>query len=285
MAVDLLHQHLFVAELGNNSVGIIDLKTSKVLRRITGLREPQGVGYVPLTDMLYVANAGDGSVRLFQGTDFKETGRIELGDDADNVRVDPSARRAFVGYGKGALAVIDTERNVKIADIALDGHPESFRLESGGSRIFVNVPDARAVEVVDRDTGKMLAKWGTGALRGNFAMALDDASRQVIVVFRNPATLVAFSMRDGENVTSASTCGDVDDVFADAQRHRIYVSCGEGFLDVFEPQEAAYRRIGHIPTVSGARTSLYVPELDRLFLAVRASSGQPAEIWVYRPSP
>ena len=116
-------------------------------------------------------------------------------------------------------------------------------------------------------------------------MALDDESRQVIVVFRNPATLAAFSMSDGETVASASTCEDADDVFVDAKRHRVYVSCGEGFLDVFEPQEATYRRIGHIPTASGARTSLYVPELDRLFLAVRASSRQPAEIWVYRPSP
>jgi DNA-binding beta-propeller fold protein YncE len=285
MAVDLARQHLFVAELGNNSVGIVDLKTPKVLGRITGLKEPQGVGYVSSNDTLYVANAGDGSVRLFRGADFRETGRIELGKDADNIRVDAASRRAFVGYGRGALAVIDTESNRKIADMALGGHPESFRLEGGGSRIFVNVPDAHAIEVVDRNDGRTLAKWSTGAWGANFPMTLDDASRQVIVVFRNPATLAAFSMADGRVVTSTSTCGDADDVFADAKRNRIYVSCGDGFLDVFEPHEAAYRRIGHVPTASGARTSLYVPELDRLFLAVRAGAQQPAELWVYRPSP
>jgi hypothetical protein len=32
-----------VAELGNNSVSIVDLKEKKVLHRITGLNEPQGV--------------------------------------------------------------------------------------------------------------------------------------------------------------------------------------------------------------------------------------------------
>jgi DNA-binding beta-propeller fold protein YncE len=285
MAVDLSRLHLFVAELGNNSVGIVDLKTPKVLGRITGLKEPQGVGHVLSNDTLYVANAGDGSVRLFRGADFQETGRIELGEDADNIRVDAAGRRVFVGYGKGALAVIDAESNRKVADVAIDGHPESFRLESGGSRIFVNVPDARAVEVVDRDDGKTLAKWSTGAWGGNFPMTLDEASRQVIVVFRHPATLAAFSMADGVIVASISTCGDADDGFADAKRHRIYVSCGNGFLDVFEAHEAAYRRIGHIPTASGARTLLYVPELDRLFLAVRAGAQQPAELWVYRPSP
>ena len=36
--------------------------------------------------------------------------------------------------------------------------------------------------------------------------------------------------------------------------------------------ETGYRHLARVPTVSGARTSLFVPELDRLFLAVRARS-------------
>src|SRR5262249_53733531 len=147
------------------------------------------------------------------------------------------------------------------------------------------VPGAHEIEVVDRNDGNTLAKWSTGALRGNFPMTLDDAARQVIVVFRHPPTLAGFSMTDGTIVANASSCGDADDVFADATRHRLYVSCGDGFLDVFEPQGTAYRRIGHIKTAFGARTSLYVPELDRLFLAVPSNPLQPAALWVYRPSP
>jgi hypothetical protein len=81
----------------------------------------------------------------------------------------------------------------------------------------------------------------------------------------------------------AETCGDADDVFVDAKRHRVYVSCGEGMVDVFDQTEAGYRRLAQIPTVSGARTSLFVPDLDRLFVAVRARSGEPAAIWVFRP--
>lgn len=285
MAVDLDRQRLFVAELGNDSVGIIDLPASKVSGRLRGLKDPQGVGYVPSTDSLYVANAGDGSVRLFQGQDLKKTGRIELGDDADNVRVDSADNRVIVGYGKGALAIIDTTDNRKVAEIGLDGHPESFRLESGGSRIFVNVPDAHAIEVADRPSGKVIARWPTGRSSANFSMALDEASQQVLVVFRNPAMLTAYSMQDRVPVASARTCGDSDDVFVDAKRHRVYVSCGEGYLDVFEPGASTFRQIAHLPTASGARTALFVPELDRLFLAVRARDQEPAAIWVYRPDP
>lgn len=285
MAIDLARQRLFVAELGNDSVGIIDLPASKVSGRIRGLKEPQGVGYVPSTDTLYVANAGDESVRLLRGQDLKETGRIELGDDVDNVRVDSAENRVIVGYGEGALAILDAKENRTISEIGLHGHPESFQLESGGSRIFVNVPDAHAIEVADRESGKVIATWPTGRSSANFPMALDEASRQVLVVFRNPAKLKAYSMQDGVPVASVETCEDSDDVFVDARRHRVYVSCGEGCLDVFEPDAGTFHHLVHIATAPGARTALFVPELDRLFLAVRASAHEPAAIWVFRPNP
>jgi hypothetical protein len=80
-------------------------------------------------------------------------------------------------------------------------------------------------------------------------------------------------------------CDDSDDIFVDAKRRRVYVSCGDGFLDVFDTQGGTYRRLAHIPTLAGARTSLFVPEMDRLLLAVRASSGEPAAVWVFRPTP
>ena len=92
-------------------------------------------------------------------------------------------------------------------------------------------------------------------------------------------------MADGKPVSSVDTCGDVDDLFVDPKRNRIYVSCGAGFVDVFEANGSSNQRIAHIRTVGGARTSLFVPEIDRLFVAVRAKSVEPAEIWVFRPAP
>jgi YVTN family beta-propeller protein len=285
MAVDLKRQRLFVAELGNDSVGIVDLSNRKMISRIPGLKEPQGVGYEPTTDMLYVANAGDGSVRLFEGGDYKATRRIELGSDADNIRVDAAAKRVFIGYGGGGLAVIDPSTRSKVADIPLKAHPEAFQIDPNTSQIFVNVPDARGIAVVDRVSQKQIAKWSLAGRGANFPMALDHVRRQVLVIFRAPAELGVFSMTDGKPIATIETCGDADDLFIDAKRARVYVSCGVGFLDVLEAKEASYRRIARIPTVSGARTSLFVPEMDRLLVAARASSGEPAAIWIFRPMP
>ncbi len=126
MAADLARHRLFVAALGSDSLVVVDIEAQRLDRIIGELSEPQGVGYNPATDTLYVANAGDGSVRLFKGSDLSPGERINLGSDADNIRVDSKAGRVFIGYGDGALAIVDAVTNSKIASAPLQAHPESF---------------------------------------------------------------------------------------------------------------------------------------------------------------
>ena len=182
-----------------------------------------------------------------------------------------------------ALAVIDPVARRRIGDIRLPAHPESFQLDPSSKRIYVNVPNRRAIVVVDREAARQSASWRMNAGTANFPMALDPEAQRVLVMFRSPAKLGAFAMADGAMVGAADACGDADDLFLDAKRHRIYVSCGEGFIDVFDAQ--TYRRVARIPTAAGARTSFFAPEFDRLMLAVRATGSEPAAIWVYRPMP
>ena len=283
LGIDVKRQRLLVAELGNNSLGVVDLKAGTVLSRIAGLSEPQGVAYVPSSDSVFVANAGDGSVRVLRAEDLTPIGRIELGDDADNVRVDTARSRVLVGYGKGALAGIDPVSLSKIADIHLKAHPEGFQIDETATQVFVNVPDAHEISVVDLATGstQSLPTQGAGS---NFPMAIDGEAHRVLVVFRSPPTLMALSSQDGHVVAKAETCGDADDVFVDRKRRRFYVSCGQGAVDVLESDEQGYRRLAHVPTMPGARTAMFVAELDRLFVAVRAASNEPAAIWVFRPA-
>jgi YVTN family beta-propeller protein len=284
LAIDLARNRLFVAQLGDNTVGIVDLKARKVIHTIRGLSEPQGVAYLGQRDTLVVANAGDGSARLHSGSDYKELRRINLGDDADNIRVDKTGARLFIGSGTGRLAEIDPGNGAKILDMPLPAHPEGFQVDPSTSRIFVNLPGAKQIAVLDSAAGRQSATWPL-ADGGNFPMALDQENRRVIVVFRSPASLAAHAMSDGARIARVPTCGDADDVFVDPRRDAVYVSCGDGMVDVFRRRDDTYERLARIPTRPGARTSLFVPELDRLFVAARATSGQQASILVFKPDP
>ena len=285
MAVDLARHRLFVAALDNNSLAVIDLASKRLDRLIGDLPRPQGMGFDPATDTLYVANAGDGSVRLFNNGDLSPVGQIELGSDAGNVRIDSKAGQVFVGYGDGALAIINSSTHSKIADVPLEAHPESFQLDRNTARIFVNVPNAGTIDVIDRISHRRIASWPVESGSGNFAMVLDQNRQNLLVAFRRSAELGVFSSNDGALAGTMSTCGDVDDLFFDTKRDRIYISCGEGFVDVLAADGASYRQAARLTTAVGARTSLFVPELDRLLLAVPAKGETPAAIWVFRPSP
>lgn len=285
LAIDVKRQRLFVAELGNDSIGVVDLAAGKTLTTIPGFKEPQGIAYEPASDSLFVANGGDGSVRILRADDLTLLNRIELGADADNVRVDPARGRVVVGYGNGRLAVIDAARRARLADIQLKAHPEGFQLTASGTRAFVNVPDAGQIQLVDLARGEAIGGLPTRSHRGNFPMAFDEQSRRVVVVFRSPARLLVLGADDQAIITDLATCGDADDVFIDAKRRRIYVICGEGLIDVFEEHGSGFAPLAQMATSSGARTGLFVPALDRLLVAARAGWTEPASIWVLRTGP
>jgi DNA-binding beta-propeller fold protein YncE len=284
LAFDISRKQVFIAELENNSVGVVDLSSGRLLHRIMGLSEPQGVGYVPSVDMLFVANGGDGSVRMFKGGDFTPTGLQALDSDADNIRVDAETTHVYVGYGAGALAVIDPATRMKIKDIGLPAHPESFQINRATRQIFVNLPNAGSIVVLGKMGDAPHTTWSTANNQGNFAMTLDEDNQRVLVVFRNPRKLSVRDMRLGAVIAEQDTCGDVDDIFVDAKRQRVYVTCGEGFIDVFNTS-GDYARLARITTRPGARTSLFIPPLDRLAVAARASGGELAELWIYRAAP
>ena len=288
-ALDASHGRLFVAEQGNDSVAVVDLKEGRVAHRLSSLREPHGIAYHAATGTLYVANARDGSVRLYQGPDFAPAGTIPLGDDADNILLDPRRDRVVIGYSRGALAVIDPAIRQKVGEIFLWGHPESFLFDHSGARLFVNIPEATQIAIVDVARGEQTSILDMGGAHSNFPMAFDADRHRLMIAFRNPARLSVFDTDSGKREADIDTCRDADDVSIDGRRQRIYVSCGEGNIDVFDTKER-FARIARLPTVSGASTSLFVPGLaapgtDRLYLGVHATRTEPATVWVFRPQP
>lgn len=281
--VDLEGERLFVSALGNNTVEVLDLRANRRLGTISGLHEPQGVLFVPEFHKVYVANAHGGTVMIFDGATFKSRGEVPYSDDADNVRYDPQARRVYVGYGDGALGAIDAATGQRLPGVKLEAHPESFQLETSGPRIFVNVPDAGHIAVIDRVKQAVVARWPVKRGRANFPMALDEADRRLFVTCRRPPELLVLDTTSGKAIATFPVVGDADDMFYDAARKSTYITGGEGAISIVQQQDADhYQVIGRVATAAGARTSFFVPSLSRLYVAVPHRGRQRAEIRVYQ---
>lgn len=282
-AFDARGERLFVCALGDNTVEVLDLRKGERIRSITGLGSPQGIACSPELDRIFVANDKGGICKIYDGKSLQVVGELDFKDDADNVRYDEAAKRIYVGFGSGGIAVVNAPDGKQIGSIKLSAHPEAFELEKQGKRIFVNVPDARHVAVIDREKDEVINKWGTDLALGNFPMALDEANHRLFVGCRVPAKLVVLDTESGNVVAKVGISGDPDDVFYDAKRHRIYAICGAGKIDIINQADAnTYKAFAKVDTASGARTGLLVPERDTLFVAVPHRGSQQAEIRTYR---
>lgn len=281
LAFDSAGHRLFVAALGNNTVEVVDPESGSV-RSLPGFHEPQGIATVPDAGQVAIAEGEGEGVKLIDLARFQSVAAIRLGEDSDNARYDAAARRLYVGYGSGAIAAIDPATRTVVGTVKLPAHPESFQLERSGPRMFVNLPDADQIAVVDRRAMKVVATWPMTTAKANFPMALDETGHRLFVGCRRPARVLVYDTVRGAQVDAFPAVGDTDDLFYDEARTRLYVSGGEGFVDAFQGQPTGrFERLARISTADGARTSLFVREQSRLYVAVPHRGRQPAEIRAY----
>lgn len=281
--VDLAHSRLYLAALGAGEVEVMDVaqaRSGKRTERLRGMQEPQGLAYAPATQQLFVAAGGDGAVTTFRAT--RRMAVVSGLPDADNMRMPEHDGGLFVGFGSG-LALLDPTSLRVQQRIDLPGHPEAFELSRTGPQIWVNVPDAGRVVVVDRRSGKTLRQWSVSPASGNFPMALDEADHRLFIGLRSPASLQVYDTRTGQRMGDVPLCGDVDDLFFDRERRQLYAICGDGRVDVLrERSDGRYETTQRIGTAPGARTGLFVPEWKALFVAAPARAGQSARVLRYR---
>lgn len=283
IAVDIKGERIFVACHDNNTVEVIDLILSKHIYGISGLSEPQGIFFVPETGKFYITNGGNGRCDIFDGTSFKLTGSIKFSGDADNMRYDSTSRRLYVGYGDGGIGVIDVVNEKPLSNIKLTSHPEAFELEDGTERIFINLPEDKKIVIADIKAHAIEVNWQLKDAGNNFPMALDSLDHRLFIACRNPAKFLVLDTLSGKITNELAIDGDADDIFYDGQNKRLFISCGEGFVDVIEQKGLSnYSVAERIPTVKGARTSLFVPESGYYYLAVPAQASQEAKIQIYK---
>jgi DNA-binding beta-propeller fold protein YncE len=281
ISYDTINQLAFIAALSNNSVEVVDVKAKRAVRSIPGLHEPQGVVYIPSSRKLVIANGDNGDCLFFDVATYKQLGAVHLKSDADNMRFDSASQLLYVGYGSGAIAIIDANSMKLVGEIPLDGHPESFQLSKKQNRIYINVPDADEIEVADIATKKVTLKWQNKGASSNFPMALDEENNRLFIGYRSPAKLRMINTQAGEEIITVHCSDDADDVFYDTKDSLVFVSAGKGFIDVYRVNGKDLVQINHIQTSRGARTSLLLNTERKFLLAVPAQNGVPAALWIY----
>jgi DNA-binding beta-propeller fold protein YncE len=284
LAIDGKHGRLFVANLSNNSLDILDLKAGKLVKQIPDQKKIQGIAYAPDLDRIYVGNGIGGECNIFDGKDYKLLKSLPF-PGADNVRYLPSRQLVYVGHAEKTLSAIDARTYEVKATIKLPGRPEGFQIETKRPLLYMNTVDPTRLVVVDTDKNEVLHSHPLKRADRAYPMALDEANRCIFIGCRKPHSVVVVDSETGKEVASVAIPDDIDDLFYDAKRKRLYASCGAGSLAVIRQKDADHYEMQEtIPTLKLARTCFYDPAGDRLYLTVPRQAGEEGpSIRVYQP--
>jgi DNA-binding beta-propeller fold protein YncE len=287
LALDAKRDHLFLANKTNNTLDVIDLKAEKLLKQIPNQQGIQGIAYAADLDKVYVGLGVKGFCNIFNGEDFKLLKSIKFQDDADNVRYNAAKKLVYVAHAETALGVIDAETFALRADIKLPGTAEGFEFEKDRPRLYVAIPKPGLVQVIDTEKNEPLTKYPITLAGGAHPLAIDEPNHRIFVGCRAKPLVVIMDSETGKEITSVPIPGDVDDLVFDAKRKRLYATCGEGFIAVIKQVDADHYEAGEkIATVKGAKTSLFAPDRDKLYLAVPRQEGKDGpEVHVYQVKP
>ena len=288
-AIDVKGRRAFLAALAKNTIEVVDLRTGRVTHTLPGFSKPQGVLFVPRSNRLVVACGVDGSVKSLDATTFAviHTARVSFGADA--IGYDSRSNEIYVGSGggdankeQGDLTVFNVATGAQVAAFTTEAHAGGSLVENHGERVFVLVPEKSQVIVLDRKSKTLLAKWTIPGIQKDVAIGLDEKRHRLFLGVRTPASIVVLDSDSGVVVASVPTVATLDGLSFDAATRRIYTSGGEGFVDVTQQLDADhYERIARIPTGPIARTSVFVPDWRRLYVAVPRDKDRGAELRVF----
>ena len=287
-AVDLRANRLFIAATGNHSIEVVDLNSNKVIETIRGLGKPHGLAWIPETNRLYASDGAQGDLKIFEGSPLKLIKAIKLSEDADDMVYDAKTRLLYVGHGgsdqanPAQVAVLDTTSQTLMEQLPMATHPEGLEIDNVHDRIFVNIADSAEIAVIDGATHSLSHSWKITLAKDNVPLAFAEQPGLLFVACRTPGRLVVLDSKSGREISDLFADNGADDLFYDAELHRIYLIAGSGVVDAYElDANKAVRPLGVAHTSPGAKTGLFVPSQHALFLGVVATGGKEAEIRVY----
>ena len=273
--LDLKGNRLFLAAEDQKSVEVFNLWTGERIHSIEGFGHPLTMAYLPESDRLLVTNGDTDDVALVDGKEYKIINTLKLGKGVDHSALNPINKYFYVENGatpdgkSHSLAIIDTKSFKIVGEIpGLSGDSnEGMVIDRTGKKLYVNMTGSDEVGVIDLDSRKIIARWPLPDVHVAHAITLDEPNHRLFTATRKPPQFIVFNTDTGKVVASLPCVGVNSDMSIDVARKRIYVT-GSDTASVFEQRDADhYEHLAEVPTAYRAKSSIFVPELKRLYVA------------------
>ena len=290
LGIDQRGGRLFVAAESAHQVLVFDVKSGKYLRSITDIEIPHAIFVREDLNRIYITDGGSGALKVYDGKTYALLKTIPLKLDADSIGYDPATHFLYIDNGGGdvhetfsMLSIVDTTRDVKVADVKIDGDTlEAMALEGSTGKMYVNNAAKNEIVVFDRKARSVLASWPVKLGKRNVAMALNEAGDRLFVASRS-GDISIFDTATGKELSSFPIGKGVDDLAFDSTSKRLYAPCGgDGLIYIYEQRsQDAFTLIGKVPSGPGGKNALLDKPLGRYFVIVPPQESAPGAVYAY----
>jgi len=260
------------------------------MRSIAGIKIPHAIFVRQDLDRICITDGGAGELKIYDGRTYTLLKTIPLKLDADSIGYDSATKLLYIDNGGGdahetfsTLSAVDTNRDVKLADIKIDGDTlEAMAMETSTDKMYVNNAAKNEVVELSRKDDSILASWPVKLGKRNVAVALDEAGHRLFVASRSGE----FSVLDtetGKEITSLPIGKGVDDLAFDPASKRIYAPCGgDGLIYIYGRRvKDKYNLLGKVPSGPGGKNALLDKSLGRYFVIVPPQGTTPGAVFAY----
>ncbi len=293
LAADIQGNRLFLAAESAHEVLVFNLRTGKFLHAIKGIGIPHAILVRHHLNRIYVTDGGAGEVRIYDGTTYRLLKTVKLKVDSDSIGYNPATHLLYVVNGGGdahqsfsMLSIVNTATDRKVADIRIDGRTlEAMALAQHSPLLYVNNPALGQVDVVNRRTRAVVARWPVKDCNHNVAMALDQPAHRLFTACRSGAIAVFDTQTGKEGLPPLPIPHGVDDMIFDPASKRLYASCGGdgGWIAVYQIVDPGhFKYLGAVASAPGGKNEVLVPQLGRLFVTIPPRAGAPGEVYAYK---
>ncbi len=274
-AVDHQQHRLLLAAEDHATLEVFDLNTMKHLRTVDGFGAPHAILVRPGVGTILVTDSGPGMSKLLDRSTYAKKGIVTLVSGADSIGYDAAANLVYVVTGgkdvkmtTSELQAVNPDTGKLVRSIKFNSnHVEAMVLAKRDDRIFINLTDKNELAVVNRKTGKILARWPVPAANMNSLITFDEAAHRLYVVCRDPGMLVVMNSDTGKVIDSLPAPGTADGMAMDLASHRIYVPGGVGWIGVYDISNPDHPKlIAKVPSATGAKTCILLPKMHRFIV-------------------
>ena len=273
LAVDSAAKRLYLSH--GTEVVVIDTATDKIVGRIPDTQGVHGIVIAP-NGKGFITAGQENKVAIFDPKTMQVVTKIETGANPDAIVYEPKHKEIYsLNHTGKSVTVIDADSGKVTATIPLSGVAESGAADPDLGRVYVNIEDTSAVDVIDINTRKVIANWKVAPAEEPTGMAIDTKRHRVFV--GGGPNQVMIDGSSGKVLASAKICGGTDATFFDAAASLSMSACSDGHISIIKVGPGDTMTVVQtLETKRGARTMALDPVTHKIYTAAQDFQAAPA---------